>query len=268
MRIPLPDEPFVGEITVRVSKLILSAVVGVCVVSGPAYADSIAIHVFSTSYTTSVSSLFQDYDSGTGTYTPISDARTTTASAPIDDAMLFGAAGYAIADAEFLSVSTNTAAAFRFRSDFVDRTAAEATSILDFSPITDAAGGITVALAAFGSAQHSNGSVTLRNLTTGTTVWDMGWDRPFGPVVYGVKLPTSPLTYAGPQTVPTVLLASDLYRLTISARTNAQGDSQAVTLTASGLHTVPEPAGWLLATLGAVVVIRRRRALTGRTVFP
>jgi hypothetical protein len=246
-----------GRFAVHALTLIVSVPVALLVLTRSANAESIGIQVFNSTYTTTVSSLFQDFESGS--YTAVPEERTSTGSAPASDALLFASFGHALADAALFSVVADTAAVFKLAGDYLDRAAASATSVIDFSPVADATGDISVSLAAFGSAQHSSGSVRLQDLTTGTVVWDMGWDNVGAPPVYGVTLPMSPLRFEGPQAVETALLASNLYRLTMFTRTNAQGDSQRVELRTSGLHTVPEPEPLVLLTVGCVAMALRRR---------
>jgi hypothetical protein len=244
-----------GGVVVRVSSLIVGAVVSLALVSSEAFAGPIGVNVFSQTYSTTVQkSLIQ---SG---LPPVSDSRSTSSSSPIVDHMMNSTYGYAHANASAFSVLAD-ADATGSRGTFPS-TGATATSILDFVPLADEIGSMALNVAHRGSPAYTEVVVQLLNLTTNQLLWDIGWS--FGNsaewINYRLQFPD------GAPTLSTAFSHTNLYRLTMSTRVGASGDSQRVSLQLSGIQSVPEPASLSLLALGAVAVTAARaRARRRRT---
>jgi hypothetical protein len=147
----------------------------------------------------------------------------------------------------------------------VSSSAAAATSILEFSPVSTGLASISIDFVQSGIAVWSEGLVSLQNLTTNQQMWNYAWTFQFGG---GPSLPTFLQSigydYGLPATLnlQTTFNTSDRYLLTMHTRTSANFDGQTSRIQLNGLQAVPEPATMTLLTLagaGMAIAGRRRR---------
>jgi hypothetical protein len=106
------------------------------------------------------------------------------------------------------------------------------------------------------ATEYSEGAYSLRDLTSGETLWSYSWSvRNYG---------NTGLVYThDPQSllIPTFFQASHFYEFMMFGSTNADADSEFLNMRLSGFRPVPEPSSLALIGCGAglITLVRRRR---------
>lgn len=212
-------------------------------------ATPITIDVLNSKYTTTLRVVTTlDYESET-----VTTERTIFSVDPISDSMLVIGDLGAVASADFSGVSTYTSSGFMLedQSTVVQYATAVAETVIEFSSFTDGLAPIRIDLTAGGSTpDYSSGDVSLFDLTLNQPVWDYGWTQPYFFPFPWVPTGGGDVLYTALLQPETVLTASHLYRLRMFTTTNANWDSQRITMELSGIQRVPEPSSLLFLGLG------------------
>ena len=137
-------------------------------------AGPIDIHVWHSTHTVSVRTTFDDYQDRTF-LSRSNQLRTTTDTFGAGESIDYGDMGHATATANDFEVFVDANAVWKLQKDQVSSAGATASLAVDFSPVADAMGEVTIDRLV-GYATYTNAAITLLNLTTNTVLWDTGWD--------------------------------------------------------------------------------------------
>lgn len=202
--------------------------------------------------------------------------QTKTSDKPLDSLLEANAKTFAKAEAGMFSVSTATSAFFDLARNEVSNSArADAETHLTFQTLRDTSADLQLGVIGSGSF-HSDGFVSLFDRTDSQYLFSYSWASLSTPK-YPPPPGSVPFTLTGSDSaflsLETQLDSSHIYDLTLHASTNANTDSQSVSLQVSGLYAtavsglyatavpVPEPETWamMLAGIGGVGFLARRR---------
>src|SRR6185503_8812983 len=145
--------------------------------------------------------------------------------------------------------------AYTLASTNDDYASAVATFSLLFSPLTDVTADIGLDFGIGIDVVFTGGGARLLDVTANQDVWAYSWgfnvngNVPFQLCVVGC---TPPYGYIASLALPTDLLASHTYELSLSTDMTANHDAEAARIRATGLQTqpVPEPSILLLFSSG------------------
>jgi hypothetical protein len=240
---------------------VVASILFLLAVAGPSEASPLAIEVVQTEFSIELSNTVLQGG------VPVSVARSSVSASAFEDHLTsegalgggFVSTADAAASADLFDISATT------RGTLFGGATANVESRVTFRPL--AAGVQTVGFDFVGDHEwyFSSGRVALFNTTTSQESWSYTWDfRGQGTVPWREQIADPSLPRATAQfTIETLFSTSNVYQLTMQARTGADSDSQRITMDVSGLKptSVPEPNVLLLfgGTAAAVLVISRRR---------
>ena len=208
------------------------------------------------------------YEIGLSVPTPHrqSDAQTTTSATPISIQLLSPSPRvFANVNADAFSVLTSTSALWDpARNETTASARATAQSVVKFEPMTDGVAPLSFVFDGDGpQSAFSRGFVSLFDITLDKPQFYYSWDR-----LFDLSKSNIPWTccYDAVLNLGTQLFSSHKYTLSMSVGTDANTDSQAMSIMMSGVSAVPpvpEPETWamMLVGLGGVLFASRRRAL-------
>ena len=227
-------------------------------------------------YTTDLSFRIISADPATFTrFTSSSETSFTRSAVPLDSTLQSSSPRvFAQAEATTFSASTSTSALWNMANDEVSAFArADAESFLSFRPLRDATTPLQFSVAA-GGQFFSDGFFSLYDRTADEFVFAYSWQSHEGRIPkYAPPQGSIPITWQGfyqsSISLDPFLSSSHIYDLVLHAGTDANTDSQHVTLEATGLYPIaapaPEPSQMSLALAGLIGVLlmsRGRRALS------
>jgi hypothetical protein len=223
------------------------------------------------SYSVTTQTLINDWTSGVKVST--TETRTISSPDPVSDSMMYTSTfgvGYtdvgATADADVFSTATSTTAWWLSGNVEVWSAEAWATSTLEFTPVEDGTGSLTIDLSAGGSAPWwSEASVMLVDSTANLVLWTYGWDWVYPSSVNSYcsvfcLSPSGPTVPTVTYNVDTLFAASHVYALSVFTHSQANRDTQIISASVTGLHIVPEPWTVVLLALGIGWISLRRTA--------
>lgn len=209
-----------------------------------AMALPLSVRVISAQYTTEV----------TARTAPLVTSRTTTSTSPVDDTLILDGWDEIRGIAGPFSVYARTVFSFAQPDPILATHAgASATSVLGFTPLSDATAALEFAFEGYSQARWSGGFVRLEDVTTAELLWDYGWTccTLSGPI-WGDRSDDYYATAA--LTVDQLLNSSHAYVLTMHTVVTSDADREGMAIHVSGLDAVPEPSWLPLVATGVLVV--------------
>jgi hypothetical protein len=222
---------------------------------------------YSTDLSTKINGVVYESPGSTTTFSTAA-TQTRTSATPLDSSLVANAKTFAKAAADMFSVATETSAYPEFALNEVSNFArADAETNLSFSTLQDTSAGLQLEVIGGGSF-YSDGFVSLFDRTDNQYLFSYSWESLSVPN-YPPPPGSFPFTWTGVNSaflsLETQLESSHIYDLKLHASTNANTDSQYVSLQVSGLYPIvtpaPEPETWamMLVGLGGVGFLARRR---------
>ncbi len=244
---------------------LLLAATGLFATSSDASAHGAAISVLGVQYSTNLTTtVHKCVFAGPITCESTTSTRTTTSTTPLHDQLRATPTTFAVAQADMFLVSTATSALPNFRlgetSNFAKATAQ---SVLTFHTLQDGLAPLVFDFIGIDQSVYSDGFVSLFDVTASQSMFDYAWTFPFSGTV-----PWDCTTSFGCEaslSLETPMLASHRYALTLHESTNADFDSQALSIQVSGLLPIAGPVpetstcAMMFAGLSIVGLMIRRR---------
>lgn len=229
-------------------------------------ASPLGIDVVSAQYTTDLYVFYNSWDIPS---TQTTVTQTITGPSPVSSAIDISDVMYARATAATFSTSAATSA-FGDRVGLLNgygSSRASATSVVQFSPVEDATGAVSINFLGNSYFYWTDGLVNLFDVTAGQMMWDFYWNEgTVGNVPWNST--GCALCDAGDVTLieEQPFFASHLYRLTIYTDSAGNTDDESAAIRLSGLQAVPEPSSLLLFAPASLVLgaVKRRRDRVGR----
>lgn len=236
---------------------VVAFAVALVAMSASAQAEPITIQLVNQSYSTFVSST-DPFGANVN--------HSLAGSDPVHDVVSAASGLFAEAVAGPLSISAFTEASVMLASGAVATAKAIATSVIDFKATSSGVAHLSVRDGLYGNPSFGFLVFDLLNVTTGQVLLNDGWNT--GNISQWQNFQNQFREgFSANPGVDVSFNSTDVYRLTLSAETNAQGDRTNVRMTVGGLETarMPEPRTFTLLTLGLVVQaartkLRRRRS--------
>ena len=187
------------------------------------------------------------------------ESRTNESSSPIADSLVSEAAWLnSRAEAGFLRTSSFAASDYPFH----DSAAASSTAVLNFSTEATILMRLSIEVTGWGHWYFSLGSITLNDVTSGTTLWNLDWNGFSGTLPWVDDGGAEPRGTAA-MTMNTEFLAGHDYQLTLYSWVSSQEPSSPrIDIEVGGIQVVPEPnviAMVSLAGFGLMLARSRRR---------